>query len=139
MAFGYLIRPQKVWMDGFGERRRLVHLANNSIVARDQAAPIIDDSSPTTQRHYLQTLQAGAAVNKDNNDVTPAEPEGEGDLSQELTDLQALRAQIAQLVDEIHTRETWLADAAGLTTAGPGSITDCDRPACIIRDISRKV
>jgi hypothetical protein len=73
--------------------------------------------------------------------VTPAEPagEGEGDLSQELTDHQAHRAQKAQLADEIHTRETWLANAAGVTTSGPGSVTDCDRPACIIRAISRKV
>lgn len=60
-------------------------------------------------------------------------------MAQELTDLQAIRAQLALLEQEVRTRETWLADAAGLAPPAQPSILDCEDALCVLAIAFRKI
>lgn len=78
--------------------------------------------------------------------VTDHDPSAplDDDLNRELTELRALRAQLAELAKEISAREKWLAAAAvsGTTMVTDHSsssiITDCESLPCALQVILRK-
>ncbi|KAK3306612.1 uncharacterized protein B0T15DRAFT_527719 [Chaetomium strumarium] len=60
-------------------------------------------------------------------------------LERELADLHVLRVQLAELEKEVSSRETWLAQATGLTPhRPPPSIADCDSLRCIVQALRCK-
>jgi hypothetical protein len=60
----------------------------------------------------------------------------QGDLNREITELQALRAHLAELEKAVSSREEWLAAVTGTTP--PPAITDCETLSCVFNTIWHK-